>query len=119
MSLSKEKLLGIFYETISNIKISCIKCENKSILRENKSYSMRCTWKPCRKTFSLLKGTPFFSTKIPLEITLKVIRMWCSKVQAKAIAELLELNKNTASRIINKMAKLIIPRLNSSVENLC
>jgi transposase-like protein len=118
MTLSSRKLLAILNETLLSIDKNCPKCGEKAILRENSIHLMRCTWKSCRKAFSLFRETPFHSNKIPLEIVLKVIRMWCSKVQGKAIAELLELNKNTVSRIINTMAKRLIPQFNKNIEKI-
>jgi transposase-like protein len=44
--------------------------------------------------------------------------MWCSKVQRKPISELLELSKNTVTRIINNMSKHLVPRFNASIPKI-
>jgi len=118
MSLSKKKLLKAFNNCVQKKQLRCLGCGGDSFRATKDKYILTCCWSKCRKNVSLLSKTLFHHMRLPLYKILRIIRMWCCKVQGRAISELLGVNKNTVSRIIKEMGELIVTNYNRSVEKI-
>jgi transposase-like protein len=118
ISLSEKELEETFKQTIQKLSKRCARCGSLASIHGGKEYMMRCNWRPCRKIFSLLEGTPFHATKVSIINVLKIIRMWCTKVKLTAISELLGISKQSVGKIINKMAKRVVPNYQAAMEKI-
>ena len=108
MTLRDEELLRIFKEVIEEVPKRCPTCSSDTVGYNTNPLLMRCKWGACGKRFSLGKDTPFYKAQESTTGILKILRMWCAKVELSSISELLEVSRQCVSRVIKNMkAKLI------------
>lgn len=89
----------------------CSKCGEKTIIEKNRGKKMiKCSWRKCRASVSLWKGTIFEQTKIEPEKLLLLIHLWMRKLNAGHICNLLCISKKAFSRFITKLSKRVVPK---------
>jgi hypothetical protein len=71
---------------------------------------VRCTWKYCRKRFSIWHGTPFYKLKVEKIKVFEVLEMWMLKTSKNIISYVLDVDEKTIWRILKKTSKILVPR---------
>lgn len=101
MTINSQALREIFNETIRHKLITrCLSCLGKLTRPNVETFVFRCTKSSCRKLYNALEGTPFTNSKLPLNKTLQILRLWCSQVKTKEIAELLDLERKSVGKFL-------------------
>ncbi len=71
-----------------------------------------------KKSFSVLRDTPFYGTKLEINQVLLIIKMWVCKVRIVSIAEMLEFSRQTVGSVIKKMKKKLIKNFYAGIEKI-
>jgi ISXO2-like transposase domain len=103
MTLRTKKLKKIFHEILEGkILKQCTNCLGNLFKIKDDVGMFRCSKRTCRKTYNFLKSTVFYNSKLSLKKQLKILRLWCSNVRTKEIADLLEINRKSVGAFLKK-----------------
>ena len=106
--------LKILSRKIVEVSEKCRFCDSATRQIKTKANTVQCKWIKCRKYYNVFEGTPFKSAKLTLEEIITVIKMWCVKINARAISEVLEIEEHVIYRLIKKIER----KLKKSYENM-
>ncbi|KCZ73871.1 hypothetical protein H311_05168, partial [Anncaliia algerae PRA109] len=87
-----------------NIEKKCKKCGSKAIIFTNRgSLIIRCSWKSCKFSTSVWKGTIFYKSKLKPCVFLALCKLWLQFMARRHIALLLKISKKSVSKNLKKL----------------
>lgn len=115
--LNDNEIKILINNALSNkiLHLKCYYCDSKVRKRIETDYSVICTWKACKKSFSMLKDTVFYRTNIELFIMVKTICLFFNNYNIKQISELTEISKISIRNLLIKVNKYLQKYINDNL----
>jgi transposase-like protein len=107
--LKTREIKDLISELKRNRTRKCKICESPvRCIDSNSKTRFICTWKGCKRRFSVWEGTIFAYSKLSKTKTLKILEMWMQYAQNKLISYMTGVSKQAISRLIKRMSSLLV-----------